>query len=388
MKNTRLSVLFTLMLLSLAIRAHGEGDVNVETIRVPNGGSYPQALTDRAGRIHLIYVNGDPMRADVYYVRSDDSGKSFSRPIVVNSHPQSAVITGTVRGPHLALGRDDRVHVAWMGSDKAQPRVNGKAAPMLYTRMNDAGNGFEPQRNVIQAHPGLDGGGSIAADVEGNVCVAWHAPDGGEGEENRNVWIVRSEDEGRTFGQEMAVLPKKVGVCGCCGMRIAATEKGKVYIVVRSANESVNRDIYLLASDDYGKTFKVAVVDPWKVGTCVMSTASFSATAQRTVVAWETQEQVRLAAMDSKSTVLGVPIPVAAKNKVQKHPAVATNGRGQSIVAWAVGTGWNKGGSVAWQAFDADGQPIVKQSGERGGLPVWGVPAVVGLPDGSFRIIY
>lgn len=56
---------------------------------------------------------------------------------------------------------------------------------MLYTRLNDAGDGFEPQRNVIQKRPGLDGGGSIAADAEGNVYVAWHAPNVNKGEVER-----------------------------------------------------------------------------------------------------------------------------------------------------------------------------------------------------------
>ena len=36
---------------------------------------------------------------------------------------------------------------------------------MLYTRLNDTGDAFEPQRNVIQKRVGLDGGGSVAADL-------------------------------------------------------------------------------------------------------------------------------------------------------------------------------------------------------------------------------
>ena len=60
---------------------------------------------------------------------------------------------------------------------------DGKRVPMLYTRMNVAGNGFEPERNVIRTRYGLDGGGSVAADVDGNVWVAWHAPEKGGGAE-------------------------------------------------------------------------------------------------------------------------------------------------------------------------------------------------------------
>ena len=42
--------------------------------------------------------------------------------------------------------------------------------------MNDSGTAFETERNVIHAAYGLDGGGSVAADDQANVYVAWHAP--------------------------------------------------------------------------------------------------------------------------------------------------------------------------------------------------------------------
>jgi len=364
------------------------GDVpQVEVVRVPDGGSYPQAQTDGRGRIHLLYAKGDPARAAVYYVRSDDGGRTFTRPIPVNSVPRSAIIVGTVRGPHLALGRGDRVHVAWMGSDEARPRAVGKATPMLYTRLNDAGDAFEPQRNVISKHPGLDGGGSVAADGGGNVYVAWHAPDGAEGEANRTVWLSRSRDDGKTFEEETAILPEKTGVCGCCGMRAYAGTGGKVFIVYRTATRQVHRDIHMLQSDDYGQSFRVAASDPWNVGTCVMSTAAIAQTSDGVLGAWETTDQVRLATLAPGSNdVKLLTVPGAAK--ASKHPAVASNRLGQSVVAWAVGTGWNKGGSAAWQVFDDRGRPMSVQSGRREGLPVWSVPAAVALPDGSFRVIF
>src|SRR5438045_3785239 len=80
-----------------------------------------------------------------------------------------------------------------------QPGTEGRR----YAGLDDEGTAFEPQRNVIQAANGLDGGGSVAADDSGNVYVAWHAPEpGGKGEDNRRVWVARSTDEGKTFARE------------------------------------------------------------------------------------------------------------------------------------------------------------------------------------------
>jgi hypothetical protein len=72
--------------------------------------------------------------------------------------------------------------------------------PMLYARANAARTAFEPQRNLMSETTNLDGGGAIAADDRGRVYVAWHAnPFSGKGgEDERRVWIARSEDDGAT----------------------------------------------------------------------------------------------------------------------------------------------------------------------------------------------
>jgi hypothetical protein len=409
------------------------GNTLVRAVRVPDGGIQPQAATDAGGTIHLIYFTGEPMHGDVFYVRSADGGATFSKPIRVNSQPGSVVATGTVRGAHLAVGRKGRLHVAWMGSQKAEPKAAGKASPMLYTRLNDAGDAFEPQRNVIQRRPGLDGGGSVAADGEGNVYVAWHAPKqakdesahhahdpkkghvpphakggpgeaehhahhdpkkgyahagGGHAEADRHVWVARSSDDGRTFAPEVAANPKPTGVCACCGMRIFADARGRVYVLYRGATEMVNRDMHLLVSNDKVGTFEDAKVHPWKIGKCVMSTAAFSGAAGGVVAAWETREQayfVKLSESDSDAPAES-PAPGTGENR--KYPAVAVGGDGRFVLAWTEGTGWNKGGVVRWQAFEKDGTPAEGETGRRDGLPAWSVPAVVAVSDGSFRIIY
>src|SRR5262249_42740732 len=145
----------------------------------------------------------------------------------------------------------------WMGSDKARPKAPGDATPMLYTRLNDAGTAFEPERNLIRAAVGLDGGGSVAADGAGRVYVFWHAPDPGKkGEDNRRVWVTVSADEGKTFAPEKAAYAEPTGACGCCGMRAFADARGTVYALYRGAKDHEQRDMYLLTSADAGKSFR------------------------------------------------------------------------------------------------------------------------------------
>jgi len=58
-----------------------------------------------------------------------------------------------------------------MGKGAMRVRINEKEeAPVLYTRLNDRGTGFEPERNLINFAAGLDGGSSVAADRKECIC--------------------------------------------------------------------------------------------------------------------------------------------------------------------------------------------------------------------------
>ncbi len=146
----------------------------VNLLRTPNNGIQPQAVTDERGTLHLIYFADDPSAGDIFYLRREAGKDNFSDPIRVNSQLGSAIAVDTIRGAHIAIGKNGRVHVAWNGSNKAEPHGPHTSSPMLYTRRNDTGDSFEPQRNIMQQSHELDGGGSIAADDVGNVYVAWH----------------------------------------------------------------------------------------------------------------------------------------------------------------------------------------------------------------------
>jgi hypothetical protein len=237
----------------------------VTVLPTPNGGIQPQALMDGKGTLHLIYFKGRPAEGDLFYVRRAAGQERFSPPIRVNSQAGSAIAIGSIRGGQMALGKDGRVHVAWNGSGKTE--VSGRGVAMLYARLNDAGTAFEEQRNLIHDTLWLDGGGTVAADDAGNVYVSWHALKRGNraGEENRQVWVARSTDDGKTFAKEVPANPEPTGACGCCGMKGFADRKGTLYLLYRSAAESVNRHIYLLASTDKAKSFQQALVHRWKV---------------------------------------------------------------------------------------------------------------------------
>ena len=359
--------------------------VGVKLVRVPDGGIQPQAAVDTEGVLHLIYFVDDPAAGNVYYVRKSPRADRFSDPLRVNSQPRSAIAVGSIRGAQLALGKANRVHVAWNGSGKAEPKVDVKyGSPMLYTRLADDGNAFEPQRMVNREAFLLDGGGSVAADREGNVYVVWHS---GDGEANRRVWVARSTDDGGTFASEVPVDSDKDGACGCCGLKAFADREGTLYVLYRSARESTNRDMVLLTSTDHGKAFGAELADRWPIDVCPMSSEAFVDTAAAVAGAWETDGNVFLSRIDKKGHRLSKAVAPSAAGGGRKHPALAVNRRGETILVWTEGTGWQRGGALAWQVFDAQGKPT-ETKGRTDGIAVWSFAAVYADPADAFVILY
>jgi hypothetical protein len=375
----------SLMIFSLAGAARA--DVNV--VRTPDRGIQPQALMDAQGNLHLLYFQGDPKAGNLFYVRRDADKSAFGRPLKVNSQDGSAIAVGSIRGGHLALGKNGRVHVSWNGSGKAEPKNPIMGTPMLCSRLDDAGNAFEPQRNLMTKSAVLDGGGSLAADTAGNVYVAWHGL-GAElvkGEGNRKLWVSVSTDEGRTFAAEKPAWGEPTGACGCCGVRGFVDSKGDAYFLYRAASEKINRGMYLLRSIDQGKTFAGTKLDNWKITSCPMSSEAFAEGPSGVVAAWDNEGQMFVARMQS-GKLAGAPTSPPGGDGNRQHPALAVNKDGAMILVWVEGAGWNRGGALAWQFYDKGGNPTSTAGRRAGAIPVWGLPSAVAEADGNFTIFH
>lgn len=383
MKSTFHGLLGILFALSCAA-----ADSRVRFERVPQGGVQPRALVSGDGTIHLVYLHGPERESDVSYVRRAAGAKSFSAPLRVNSQPGSAVAVGTIRGAQLALGRAGRVHVAWNGGPAAQPRTGEHSGPMLYARLNDAGDAFEAQRNLMTKTSALDGGGTVVADGAGNVFVVWHAAEGapGRGEAGRAVFLAASADDGVSYAPERRVNARPTGACGCCGLQAFADAKGNLWTLYRGAERAINRDMLLLFSADGGRNFESQLLDRMRSGKCPMSSSSFRERDGRVLIAWETSGPVRAGVFDATAK-RGLMMEPTRGGSPGKHPVAVANAAGEVLLTWVEGSAWKKGGRLAWQIFDAQGRP---RGGVESGpqLSVWSKPDVVVEADGDFVVFH
>lgn len=365
-------------------------DVRVLEFRVPEGGIQPQAVADADGSIHLLFFAGDPKAGDLRYTRRGSGAEAWLPSILVNSIPGSAMAVGTIRGGQLALGRGGQVHVAWMGSSKAPPaEIEGKSeSPMLYTRLSADRKSFEPERNILRISGVLDGGGSVAADQEGRVWVAWHGqrPGGIHSEQRRELFAALSVDDGASFAIENSIGATGAGSCACCGMKVLALPGGALVAAYRTARNPMDRDMELVWHGGGRRPWASQSLAPWKIAACPMSSASLIAGRNYFWAAWEQDGRVQARGWSfdaGKPTRLIEPGRGGGK---MRHPSIAVDGSGGSFLGWTEGTGWQRGGRAVWQRFGVDGKPI-GEAVRRDGVPAWGTIAV-GVGTAGYWVIY
>ena len=344
----------------------------VTLLRIPDGGRLPSALVDDGGVVHLVYFQGEPRAGDLLYAKRAPGESDWSEPQFVNSQAETAVGIGPIDGGQVALGADGRLHVVWFKLGRTE---------FLYTRSNDAGTGFERQFTLAGGED-VEAGPAVAADRDGGVYVFWHTGEPPEAE--RSVYMAVSHDNGRSFEPARPVSAAAEGACDCCGLRALTEGPGVVRVSYRGAGDNVRRGQRLLTSRDAGRTFEDTPIDDWRINACPISTSSLAAGPTGATMAWENAGQVFLSPVDAPQQTLA---PSGAAEWRRKNPAVATNPRGETLLAWADGPGWQSGGTFHWQIYDAGGEPI-DDRGTGPEIPEGSVPAVVAEPSGGFLVLF
>ena len=158
-------------------------------------------------------------------------------------------------------------------------------------------------------------------------------------------------------------------------------------MLYRSATSLTHRDIYLLEATDGGRSFRGSRVQGWDTNACPMSSMAIVSAASQIFGAWETAGQIYVGEIDTNAARIPAPTPVTGAAGTRKHPRLAANANGEVLVVWTEGTAWARGGSLAWQAFDASGHPTT-MTGEAPGVGVWSFGTPAPRRDGGFLILY
>jgi hypothetical protein len=344
------------------------------SVKVPTGGISPDVTVGRSGAVYLVFGRD----GNAYFVVSKDDGRSFSAPRRLNPSP-GTVLVGHERGPKIAVGKNEALHVIWM---------DAKSERLEYTRSEARGEGFSPPRNLLDPKTHLDGA-TISADDSGEVRVSWldaRLPPDPDNPISLPIFTTVSRDNGVTFSPNAplrANLP--IRACSCCGLKSIRAPGGVVEMAYRGAYQNV-RDPFLAripAGDETPALVRKIQEIGWRFNGCPMAGPSlyYARDSQEVWAAWMSDGEVYFAESgDEGRTFLPARKPPARKLQPRNHPLILVNTAGQVFLAWEEGL------EEHWQISDRAGK--VLSSGDAGTLPEKSKAAGFIDRSGNFCLVF
>jgi hypothetical protein len=276
--------------LSNSIPGDGKGRINKE---VWHNGSYDLAV----GPGDTLYAAWTEYDGPLWFSRSTDGGRSFTRPVrVAGSH------TAPARAPSLAAGPDGAVYLAWTYGDDSGADIHLAVSPdggtsfgapsrvapgksysdapklaldaagvlhlayaesasgpfsryqVLYTRSSNGGRSFDEPRRVSNPLPGGDVGAafpSLAVDSKGRVLVLWELYSANAGMPRGLGWSMSLDGRGFTPPE---VVPGSADIRGGWNgssqgllmKKLALNEAGMIAVVNSSLKQGVHSRVWMM----------------------------------------------------------------------------------------------------------------------------------------------
>ncbi len=194
-------------------------------------GQMPSVAKDEQG-IYLVYGNED----SIFYSSSYDEGKSFSTPKLV--HILHGLAASHTRGPQIGATTNGLLITACSNAGNAYSfALDKKGNVIKQSRVNDADT--LAKENLM----------ALSSDGN-NAFAVWLDVRNGRNE----IYGARSSDGGMTWSKNIRIYHSPDStVCECCKPSVVV-KGNNVHVMFRNWLNG-NRDLYLITSNDGGKTF-------------------------------------------------------------------------------------------------------------------------------------
>ncbi len=286
--------------------------------------THSDIVVEKSGAIDIIWADPgtDPKSPDVFFARSSDGGKSWTKSLNISNTP------GESAEPALAIGPDDSIHAVWTDTSKGE-----KNKDIYYARSTDGGKKWSQDALLpavdISNTAGTASQPTIAVDLQGNVHVAW--TDTRSAESHPDIYYSRKENDS---------WAKPINVCNSA--RISShpaicCDKEKVFLTWTDNSEKQNAaDVWLSISSGNGKFTKPMNISD----TPGISTESVAAAADgQLVLAWvdkstgSKDSAIYVKASFDQTNDFYPAIYCSHNNGIAKHPHLTLSG-GKMLVIW------------------------------------------------------
>ncbi|MCA9216638.1 MAG: exo-alpha-sialidase [Planctomycetales bacterium] len=285
-------VSFSVILFSLAVPLEASDAVCVVSSEAVPGAQQPQVAVNTAGHIFIAFGADE----NIFVCKSVDFGITYTSPVKIGQVSNLAL--GMRRGPRIVTNENTVVVSA----------ISHASGNLMAWRSGDGGETWDGPVNVNDqpkvAREGLHG---MAMGTDGLIFCTWLDLR----KENTQIFGASSRDGGKSWSKNHLVYASPSGtVCECCHPSVEISHDGIIHVMWRNALEG-NRDMYLAKSEDAGKTFGLARkigVGSWKLNACPMDGGDLavSPTGSLTTV-WRRNRQIFSLEMsgDKRERLLG-----------------------------------------------------------------------------------
>jgi hypothetical protein len=305
-------------------------------------GQMPNVAVDRNQNIHLVFGHGD----SILYSYSGDHGQTFSKPALVSLLKN--LTASHMRGPQIAATTNGVIITACnqSGNIFSYRKVTGNNWSKA-TRVNDVDT--IARENFMALSSDGDKAFAVWLDLRNK---------------HNQIFGSSSIDGGKTWSKNIQVYasPDKT-VCECCKPSVVV-KQNNVYIMFRNWLHG-NRDLYLIRSSDFGKSFEKAQKlgnGSWALNACPMDGGGIAVDENGNVkTVWRREGDVYFCSPGNAEVKLG-----------NGRGCTVETVNGKSVYAWV-----EKGNVVVLKPQDekvsvGGGQlPIIKAIGNKQILCVW-----------------
>jgi len=195
------------------------------------------------------------------FSKTVDGGNSWSEAVRTNKTAGNCIDSdSTVEGAVPAVGPQGQIYVAWSGPDG-----------IVFDKSDDQGTTWLQQDIPIDPHPtgwdyeipGIMRANDLpvtACDTSGGahngtIYVNWS--DQRNGEDDTDVWLAKSIDEGETWSEPIRVNDDAPGKHQFFTWMTIDQTNGKLYLVFydRRNHDGIATDVYMAVSEDGGNSF-------------------------------------------------------------------------------------------------------------------------------------
>jgi len=287
--------------------------------------------------------------SDVYYSRSDDGGKTFSAPQRVNA-ADGEVWGFSVSKPSIGIGPHGTVHVTYPANEISDTSGKPVAVMHYVRSTDGGKSFSKPLRLNTNppedlsaaVHGGLSQAqafGTLSVGPEGNVYAAWLDTRVMKTQTAASAtFMAVSRDDGKTWEAEREV--SGADACPCCQLTSTIGSSGELIVATRVVHEGNHREPMVSVSHDGAKTFsaRVGVGGPaWVLDGCPLKPTALAASGKLLHTAVFNGAAQPTGVLYTRSTDGGKtfeqPMMLHPEAAVSDAPAVAAQGK-NTFIFW------------------------------------------------------